>query len=563
MLEFVDAHILTILILFPVVGAILVALVSSEDRDLLLKGTLGLTLAEFLISLHCVYRFDEGTAAVQFGERYRWIPEWGVTYCVGIDGISLWLVLLTTFLTPLVILSAWHAVEKRLKAYLLCFLLLESTMIGALVALDFVLFYLFWEAMLLPMFLLIGVWGGQRRIYAAVKFMLFTMVGSVLMLVAVLWLYFEHAKVHAPSTNLLDLYGMSIPFQAQCWLFGAFALAFAIKVPMFPLHTWLPDAHVEAPTGGSVILAAVLLKMGTYGFMRFAIPLFPEAAEYFAPALCALAVIGIVYGALVSFVQPDLKKMVAYSSVSHLGYVMLGLFAFGLCGAQGGLMQMLSHGLTTGALFLCVGMLYERRHTRLIEDYGGIATVMPHFAILFVIITLGSIGLPGLSGFVAEFLVLVGAFGMEDRRFAIIAGTGVILGAMYMLSMVQRVLYGPTANPKNQVLKDLSGREIAVLAPILVFILWMGIQPGTFLDRSAASIDHWVTERSDYRLEFRPVRTARGEADGEAAAGAEFCFTPLPLGENRVRVGEEGRQVALPPGPSPDGEGRRAGHDAH
>ena len=412
---------------------------------------------------------------------------------MGIDGFSLLLIMLTTFLTPLCVLATWDDIQHRVKEFMVCLLALMSGMIGVFVSLDLFLFYVFWEVMLIPMYLLIGVWGNPaRRVYAAIKFFLFTMFGSLLMLVAILVLYFHYGKTTGTYTfDLLKLYGVSIPFNMQFWMFLAFGLAFAIKVPMFPFHTWLPDAHTEAPTVGSVILAAVLLKMGTYGFLRFNMPLFPEAAHYFVPLFSILALIGIVYGALVSMMQKDLKRLIAFSSVSHLGFVMLGLFTFTMPGVQGGIIQMINHGLSTGALFLIVGMIYERRHTRMIAEFGGLCTPMPVFAIIFMIVTLSSIGLPGLNGFVGEFLILLGTF-QANKVYATIAATGVIFAACYMLWMFQRVMFGKVTNEKNKDLKDLSWREIAIFAPLILFIVWIGVYPSTFLDKTKASTENFL-----------------------------------------------------------------------
>ena len=438
-----------------------------------------MTLVTFALSVPLWTRFDGDSADFQFEEVARWMPTLGVSYHIGIDGISLLLVLLTTFLTPLALASAWHAIEDRTKEFVITVLLLETGMLGVFVSLDLFLFYVFWEAMLIPMYLIIGVWGGRNRVYAAVKFVLYTMVGSVLMLVAILALYYQHGGGHRhlhlrPARR--SRASCCRPGTAQNLMFLAFALAFAIKVPLFPFHTWLPDAHVEAPTAGSVILAGVLLKMGTYGFLRFCLPLFPDATYDFAPLVFALAVIGIVYGALVSTVQPDLKKLVAYSSVSHLGFVMLGLFALNQQGLVGGVIQMVNHGLSTGALFLLVGMIYERRHTRLIADFGGLWAVIPAFSALFLVVSLSSLGLPGLNGFVGEFLMLVGAF-QVNPWLAAVATTGIIFAAVYLLWMYQRVIFGEVTHEENRRLTDLSLREWAVLVPLLVLIVWIGVYP--------------------------------------------------------------------------------------
>jgi len=479
---------LTPLLTIPAVGAFVLLLVPRPQRQALFLSSLFFTFLTFAWSLKVLGQFESGTGEMQLIERLPWMPAYGIEYIVGIDGISLFLVLLTTFLMPLAVLASWP-VQEKLKEYLFFMLLLETGMLGAFLALDLFLFYVFWEVMLVPMYFLIGVWGGARRIYAAVKFVIYTMAGSLLMLVAIIYLAARHA--HAAQTlsfNLLQIYNLHLPFNEQLWLFLAFALSFAIKVPLFPFHTWLPDAHVEAPTAASVILAAILLKMGTYGFLRFAIPLFPEAALSASPFIIALAVIGIIYGALVAMMQADIKKLVAYSSVSHLGFVMLGLFVLNLQGVQGSIFQMLSHGLSTGALFLLVGMIYDRRHTRMIDDFGGLWKQLPIFSAFLLVVTFSSIGLPGLNGFVGEFLILLGAFAVVPMWTAA-AATGVILGAVYMLWMYRRVIFGPLSRPENQKVKDLNGREVLILAPILVFIVIMGVYPKPFLDRMKPSVE--------------------------------------------------------------------------
>jgi len=487
--------ILSLLIFFPIAGAIVLLFINKEKPGTIRAITLIFSLIEFLISLPLFFAFDPKTAAMQFVEDYWWVQSYGISYKLGIDGISLLLVLLTTFLTVLCILCSWRAITFRVKEYMISFLFLETGMIGALVALDLILFYVFWEVMLIPMYLLIGVWGDpKRRIYAAIKFFLFTMAGSVLMLVAILALYFINQKATGKSTfDVLELYKLGIPVGTQHWLFAAFALAFAIKVPMFPFHTWLPDAHTEAPTAGSVILAGVLLKMGTYGFIRFAMPLFPNAAYDLMPLVSVLAIIGIIYGALVSMMQPDLKRLVAFSSVSHLGYVMLGMFALNMQGVQGSIYQMLNHGISTGSLFLIVGMIYERRHTRLIADFGGLSKVMPVYAIFFMIVTLSSIGLPGTNGFVGEFLILLGAF-QSNIVYGVLAATGVILGAAYMLWMFQRVMFGKITRPENEKLQDLSAREITILVPMVIMIFLMGIYPKLFFSKMDVSVEKFIKD---------------------------------------------------------------------
>jgi len=470
------------ILILPLGGSLLMFLLPKDRPALSRWSALVVSTATFLFSLTLLLRFRTD-ASMQFVEDLSWVPELGIRYHLGVDGISLFLLLLTTFLAPLAILSSWRDIAIRVRAYYGMLLLLETGMLGAFVAVDLFLFYIFWELMLVPMYVLIGVWGGPRRIYAAVKFVLYTVVGSLLMLVAILALYsVHHAQTGVRTFDLAALQTTVLSLRQQGWLFAAFGLAFAIKVPVWPLHTWLPDAHVEAPTAGSVILAGVLLKLGTYGFLRFAIPIFPDAAVRFQPVLITLAVIGILYGALVSMAQEDIKKLVAYSSVSHLGYVMLGLFCFNMEAFSGALYQMLNHGLSTGALFLLVGIIYERRHTRMIAAYGGIAGCVPLYAAAFLLVVLSSIGLPGLNGFVGEFLILAGAFGAQ-RTAAILSCLGVVLGAAYMLWLTQRFLFGPLRHEENRGLRDLTPREGLLLAPVLLLIVYMGVQPRVFLDR--------------------------------------------------------------------------------
>ncbi|MEW6511466.1 MAG: NADH-quinone oxidoreductase subunit M [Bacteroidota bacterium] len=485
---------LSCILLIPLAGAAMVAAFRSEDVRTIKSAGLVFSTAAFVLSVWLFLLFDGTDGQMQFVEQYPWIPSLNVSYHLGVDGISLLLVVLTTFLTPIALLASWDSITTRLKGYVALMLLLETGTLGVFMALDLFLFYVFWEFMLIPMYFIIGIWGGQERIYAAIKFFLYTMAGSLLMLVAIIWLgvYASTLPGGHFTTNLLELYNVAleIPRGIQSWMFLAFTLSFAIKVPIFPLHTWLPDAHVQAPTAGSVILAGVLLKMGTYGLIRFALPLFPTATFTFLPYLAGLGVVGIIYGALVSMVQPDIKKLVAYSSVSHLGFVVLGIFALTEEGMQGSVIQMINHGLSTGALFLLVGMIYDRRHTRLLKDFGGLAAPMPVYAAFFMIVMLSSVGLPGLNGFIGEFLILLGAFRspfLASPWFAILAATGVILAAVYLLWSYQRVFFGRNDNPENHRLADLNAREIAVLVPVVVFIVWIGVYPATFLNKSAAA----------------------------------------------------------------------------
>ncbi len=502
--------IVSIVTFLPLVGAVLLLPLDRRQEAVVKHLAFGVSLVTFLVSLTLYRGFRLDVPGMQFTEQAAWIGWLGAEYHVGVDGISLLLVLLTTFLSAIAILSSHSAVATSVKEYMVCMLLLETGMLGVFVSLDLVLFYVFWEGMLIPMYFLIGIWGGPRRIYATLKFFLYTMAGGVLMLVGLIALYFlSGARPGGEYTfDLLRLTGLRLPFGTQVWLFLAFAVAFAIKVPMFPFHTWLPDAHVEAPTAGSVILAGILLKMGTYGFLRFALPLFPDATRYFTPLFSWLAIIGILYGALVSMVQPDLKKLVAYSSVSHLGFVMLGIFALTSQAVAGAILQMVNHGLSTGALFLLVGMLYERRHTRMIQDFGGLARIIPVFTAVFLVVTLSSIGLPGLNGFVGEFLILVGTFRV-NVLYAVLATTGIILAAVYMLWMFQRVMFGPVTAEANRRLTDLTPREVAVLVPVLVVIVWIGIYPQPFLRTTEASVRQLLAQvhlKRELRAESREPR---------------------------------------------------------
>jgi NADH-quinone oxidoreductase subunit M len=516
-------NLLTVVTFLPLVGALALVLVPKDEAGQHRAVALSVSVLTFFLSLGLWLGFDAspGAAEFQFEQLVPWMPTVGSGYHVGIDGVALLLVMLTTVLTPVVILSTWQAVTERVKEFMIALLVLETAMLGSFAALDLILFYVFWEAMLIPMYLLIGIWGSQNRLYATVKFFVYTFAASVLMLLAILYVYFHDGGTfdYVDARRALE-----VSPAAGRWLFLAFALAFAVKVPMFPLHTWLPDAHTEAPTAGSVILAGVLLKMGTFGFFRYALPLFPEAALSFRVAIAGLAVVGILYGALMSLVQTDMKRLVAYSSVSHLGFVMLGLMALSAEGLTGSVYQMLNHGVSTGALFLLVGVLYERRHTRLIAEYGGIARQVPLIATLFVIVTLSSIGLPGTNGFVGEFLILSGTWLsrlQSSAVFATLGAIGVILGAVYMLLLVEKVFFGTMRNPANKHLPDLTVREGFVLAPMIVLIVVMGLLPGYFLAPAKTSVDRLVQ-----RFQAAEVRLGQGPQVGSTQAA--IAVRPLP-----------------------------------
>jgi NADH-quinone oxidoreductase subunit M len=475
--------VLSTVIFLPVIGGLMMLILSRRDETLIKWSALFFSLLTFLLSIPLFTGFDKTTHLMQFVERKHWIPALGAEYFLGVDGISVLFVLLSTLITILCVLISWNAIKVKIKEFYISLLLIEGAMIGVFCSLDFFLFYIFWEAMLIPMYLIIGVWGGPRRIYAAIKFFLYTFVGSVLMLVGIIVLYIQGGTLNIP-----ELYRVTLPYGLQLWLFWAFFAAFAIKVPMFPVHTWLPDAHTEAPTAGSVILAAILIKMGAYGFLRFSLPLFPEASVAMTPVMLGLSVVAIIYGGIVCFAQTDLKRLIAYSSVSHMGFVTLGIFALNGQGVEGGILQMINHGIVTGALFICVGIVYERTHSREISDYGGMAGVMPVYAGLFMLFTLASVGLPGLNGFVGEFLIILGGF--KAKKIAgILAATGIIIGAGYMLWLYQRLFFNKL-NEKISGIEPMAFKEALPLVALSVFVVWIGIYPDTFLSFMHESVTH-------------------------------------------------------------------------
>jgi NADH-quinone oxidoreductase subunit M len=544
--------ILSLITFLPLVGVALLLMVGREQVRSVRNLAFLTSLATFVVSLPLVFSYDRTTPAVQFVERASWIPSIGVTYFFGLDGISLWLVMLTTFLSPIAILCSFEAIKHRAKEYYIFMLVLETGMLGVFLALDFFLFYVFWEVMLVPMYFLIGVWGSDRRLYSAIKFFLYTLFGSVVMLLGILAIYFyaggqtgtytfnvlDLMRVAYPHTPVINVLGVSLSFQDLVWL--SFALSFAIKVPMFPFHTWLPDAHTDAPTAGSVILAGVLLKMGTYGFLRFNLPMFPEASQHFVPLVFVLSIIAIIYGAMVCMVQPDMKRLIAYSSVSHMGFVMLGMFAFNAQGVQGSLLQMINHGLSTGGLFLVVGLIYDRRHTRQIAELGGLSKQMPIYATLFAIIMFSSMGLPGLNGFIGEFLILIGVFRV-NWWWGALAVTGIILGAAYMLWLYQRTMFGEITKEENKTLRDLDAREIATLIPIIAFCFWIGLYPAPFLkamETSVANVIQTVAKGSTAKaVQGTKVATPQGGSQQPAASSKT---AEASLGTSGTRLAELG-----------------------
>ncbi|HTE54393.1 MAG TPA: NADH-quinone oxidoreductase subunit M [Kofleriaceae bacterium] len=559
------SYLLLAVLLLPLIGAVLVMFVPEGERDLARGIGLGVTILTFLVSLAILGPFDGRISGFQMVFDKEWIPGLGAHFKIGVDGISIWLVLLTTFLTPIVLLSAHRAIEDKVREFVAAMLVLEVAMVGTFLALDLFLFYVSWELMLIPMYLLIGIWGGQRRVYASIKFVIYTMVGSLLMLATIFYVYSKYSGVTGEfTTDLEKLDDLVLPQTAQIWCFAAFALAFAIKVPLFPLHTWLPDAHVEAPTAGSVVLAGVLLKFGIYGFLRFAMPLFPYGAAAAAPVIGIIAVAGIVYGALVAFVQDDVKKLVAYSSVSHLGFCMLGLVALTPQAIEGAIFGMLSHGLTTGGLFLAIGVLYERRHTRRMADFGGVWAPMPVFGALFLICVLGSAGLPGTSGFIGEFLTIIGTFIAGPDTFpqgwatflpipkilAAGAATGVILGAVYLLYMFQKVMFGPIRDEKNRHLPDVSPREIAVFVPIVLGIFLMGIFPRPFLKMTEPAVERFIRE-------FK-AKLSEPDAAPHLAGKPPPGDTPVPAANPGAAPTENGAAPTAPGATAPTAPGATA-----
>ena len=540
-----QTYLLSVLTFLPVAGTLALLLLRDDDYVWIRRLAMTTASVEFALSLLLLRGYDAHTAGYQWEEFRAWIPQPPIHYHLGIDGLSLFLILLTTLLTPISILASWNSIDQRVKGFFICLLVLETGVIGVFVSLDLFLFFLFWEVMLIPMYFLIGIWGHGRRIYAALKFVLYTMFGSILMLVAILWLYRITAVAGTPTFDISQIQSLlsdgsvTLPLRTEYLLFGAFFLAFAIKVPLFPLHTWLPDAHTEAPTAGSVMLAGVLLKMGIYGMLRFCLPLFPDAARQFAPYIAVLAIIGIVYGALVAMVQVDLKRLVAYSSVSHLGFVVLGVFAFHQISIQGAVYQMLNHGISTGALFLCVGMLYDRRHTHLISEFGGIATPMPTLAALYLFSCFASAGLPMLNGFVGEFLILAGTF-QKHADWASWAALGVIFSAVYLLWSYQRVFFGSITQDKNGKLPDLDKRERGILFVLAAFMLWMGIGSPFFTRRTEAYTQNVL------QLMQRPEAYNAGGARTHGASGVDLVHVSVTApGLNTAAYGSVADSVKL------------------
>ena len=525
-----DQHYLSIILFTPLAGALVLLLVNKRNENAIRWIANIVALIGFVVSVPLWFRYQPSGADFQFVERASWIPSIGAEYFLGVDGLSVLLILLTTMMGFIAVLSSWTAITERVKEYYIFLLVLQTGMLGAFMSLDFLLFFLFWEVMLVPMYFLIGIWGSANRLYSAIKFFLYTLVGSVVMLLGILALYFAfQAQTGVYTFDITQYQKAGFDPTLQWWVFLAFFLGFAIKVPMFPFHTWLPDAHTDAPTAGSVILAAVLLKMGTYGFLRFSLPILPDATRQFVPMMVFLSIIGIVYGALVALAQRDWKRLVAYSSVSHMAMVMLGMFALNPVGITGSIVQQLNHGISTGALFLIVGIVYERRHTREISEYGGLSKVMPVYAAIFLIMTMSSIGLPTLNGFIGEFLILQGVF-VANKVWAAFAASGVVLGAAYMLYLYQRTMFGKVENPKNEKLLDLNMREFATFAPLIVLAVWIGLYPKPFLERLAPAVQHVVArvapEYSDEKTAANCDTTPKPELVASNAAAAFLAAAP-------------------------------------
>ena len=532
--------ILSLILFTPLVGAVVLLFVSKKQEDLIRWIANLVAFAGFVVSVPLWFWYQPSGPQFQFVERAPWIPSVGAEYFLGVDGFSVLLILLTTLMGSIAVLSSWTAIKERVKEYYVFLLVLQGGMIGAFISLDFLLFFLFWEVMLVPMYFLIGIWGSDRRLYSAIKFFLYTLVGSVVMLLGILALYFHYHDVTGVySFDITKYHAMSIPFNLQWWVFLAFFLGFSIKVPMFPFHTWLPDAHTDAPTAGSVILAAVLLKMGTYGFIRFSLPILPDATKASVWWVVGLSLIGIVYGALVALAQKDWKRLVAYSSVSHMGMVMLGMFALNPVGLSGSIIQQLNHGISTGALFLIVGIVYERRHTREIAEYGGLSKVMPIYAAIFMVMMMSSIGLPTLNGFIGELLILQGAF-IANIWWAVVAASSLVLGAAYMLWLYQRTMFGKIENPKNEKLPDLNLREIATFVPLIILAVWIGIYPKPFLERIAPTVNTVIAR-------VNPAYPA-------VAAKAADCDDNTPLSAfTTAPCGDAAAPAAAVPAPAPAG----------
>jgi NADH-quinone oxidoreductase subunit M len=548
------SHLLSLILFEPLVGAAILLLVNKRNENAI-RWVANITAAVgLLISLPLWFWYNPQNADYQFIERAPWIPSIGAEYFLGVDGFSTLLILLTTLMGFIAVLSSWTAITERVKEYYIFLLVLQTGMLGAFMSLDFLLFFLFWEVMLVPMYFLIGIWGSANRLYSAIKFFLYTLVGSVVMLLGILALYFSYKAATGSPTGTFDITAFQhfdFSPRLQWWVFLAFFLGFAIKVPMFPFHTWLPDAHTDAPTAGSVILAAVLLKMGTYGFLRFSLPILPDAARHFVPLMVVLSIIGIVYGALVALAQKDWKRLVAYSSVSHMAMVMLGMFALNPVGITGSIVQQLNHGISTGALFLLVGVVYERRHTREISEYGGLSKVMPVYAAIFLVMTMSSIGLPTLNGFIGELLILQGVF-VANKIWAALAGSGVVLGAAYMLYLYQRTMFGKVENPKNEHLVDITHREFATFAPLILLAVWIGLYPKPFLDRLDTSVQHVVARVSPQYIQRNASADCGRGAPAAAAANGSAAFLSSPPCDAAGRpVATSGSTVGADIAPAP------------